>query len=326
MVSSYLTTSFKNRVGNKLENQEFVYKIFQLLGYLKKVDSFSSFLLDQNYQIISFKFKDFLTFIGENDNHYQVTKLGGFFRSLQTLPPMLSAVSNSCFKSINIFPYVKVFKKRSWYVQFAIAEEVYNYNYNYPFYFPQEFLNCQDKYRRQVQVEFFFAFSVKEIEKVFDVEEFFSQFTISNSNLRKVGSYLSETFVLAQKNKMIENELVLVLKTNKEKKTTKLTPNLISRSKLINFKEFKKCYYFLNSLKLKKVSVFFFDFVANLDIPVLIEYFLWLIEGVNFYHLRAMRRLSINPAAVEHMRSISIRLIRLAIAVISGCYTQLRLL
>ena len=117
MVSTYLTTSLKDRVTDKVENQEFVYKILQLLSYIREIDSFSDYLIDQEYEIISFKFRDFLAFIGANEHHYQVQKLGNFLNSLQTLPPMLSAVSTSCFKSINIFPYVKVFKKRSWYVQ-----------------------------------------------------------------------------------------------------------------------------------------------------------------------------------------------------------------
>lgn len=147
MVSTYLTTYLKNRVTARVENQEFVYKIFQLLSYIREIDSFSASLIDQEYEIISFQLRDFLAFIGANEHHYQVQKLGNFFKSLQTLPPMLSAVSTSFFKSINIFPYVKVFKKRSWYVQLAVAKEIYEYKY--PFYFPKEFLNCQKKYQLQ---------------------------------------------------------------------------------------------------------------------------------------------------------------------------------
>jgi len=101
-------------------------------------------------------------------------------------------------------------------------------------------LNDQNKYQFQAQLSFLLAFSVLEIEKVFDVEEFLDQFSISNSNLRKVRSYLVQTFVLAEDFKLIENEFVLVLKTNKVKTLTKLTTNLISRTKLIYFKELTK--------------------------------------------------------------------------------------
>jgi hypothetical protein len=238
LVSNYLTTSLKNKVANRVENQEFVYKIFQLLSYIREVDSFSDYLVDQEYQILSFKFRDFLTFIGTNGNYYQVQKLGDFLKSLQTLPPMLRVLSKDCFRSTNIFPYIKVFKKKSWYVQLAVAEELYFYKY--PFYFPKVFLNSQNKYQFQAQIIFLLAFSVVDIKKVVDVEEFLDQFDISNSNLRQVKTCLMETFVLAQKSKVIEDELVLLLKTKKEKTVTRLTTNQISRSKLINFKECKR--------------------------------------------------------------------------------------
>lgn len=101
-------------------------------------------------------------------------------------------------------------------------------------------MNYQNKYQFQAQLSFLLAFSVLEIEKIFDVEEFLDQFHISNSNLRKVRSYLLQTFVLAEDFKLIENEFVLVLKTNKVKTLNKLTTNLISRTKSIHFKEFTK--------------------------------------------------------------------------------------
>ena len=196
------------------------------------------FIVDQEYLIISFKLTDFLEFIGPNNNHYQLQKLGKFFKYLQTLPPILSTISNICFQSINIFSYIRIFKKKSWYVQLAIAEEFYFYKY--PFYFPKAFLNYQNKYQFQAQFNFLLAFSVLEIEKVFDVKEFLDQFDISNSNLRKVKSYLLQTFVLAQDFKLIKNQFLLVLKTNQLKTVTELTTNLISRTKLIYFKELTK--------------------------------------------------------------------------------------
>ena len=102
-------------------------------------------------------------------------------------------------------------------------------------------MNSQNKYQFQAQISFLFAFSERKIEKVLDVEEFLDQFDLSNSNLRKVKDSLIQTFNLAKDYKMIEGEFVLVMKTNKVKNVTKLTTNLMSRTKLIYFKEITKC-------------------------------------------------------------------------------------
>lgn len=145
--NSLVTTYLTNRLDKSLTDQEFLYKLFQLLSYIRQLDYSFGFIVDQEYLIISFKFTDFLEFIDTNKNHYQVEKVGKFLKYLQTLPSMLSTISNTCFQSVNIFPYLKVFKKKSWYVQLAIAEELYFYKF--PFYFPKAFLNYQNKYQFQ---------------------------------------------------------------------------------------------------------------------------------------------------------------------------------
>ena len=120
------------------------------MSYIRQLDYSFGFIVNQKYLILSFKFTDFLEFIGADKNHYQVQKVEKFLRSLQILPSMLTTISNICFQSVNIFPYIKVFKKKSWYVQLAIAEELYFYGY--PFYFPKAFLNYQNKYQFQAQL------------------------------------------------------------------------------------------------------------------------------------------------------------------------------
>ena len=110
-----------------------MYKLFQLLSFIRQLPYSWAFIGDQEYLLVSFKFTDFLEFTGVNKNHYQVQKVGKFLTSLQSLPPMLSTISNICFESVNIFPYMKVYKKQSWYVTFAIAEELYFYKYRFYF-------------------------------------------------------------------------------------------------------------------------------------------------------------------------------------------------
>ena len=143
--NSLVTTYINNKIVNRLTHQEFVYK----LSFIRQLPYSCDFI-----GLVSFKLTDFLKFTGTNNNHYQVQKVGKFLTSLQSLPPMLSTISNICFQSINIFPYLKVFKKKSWYVEFAIAEELYFYKY--PFYFPKAFLNYQNKYQFQAYSHFQF--------------------------------------------------------------------------------------------------------------------------------------------------------------------------
>ena len=93
------------------------------MRFIQQIEYSFAFLDDQEYLIISFKLTNFLEFISANKNRYQVQKLGKFLSSLQTSPPMMSTISDICFQSINILPYLKVFKKKSWYVKLAVAEE-----------------------------------------------------------------------------------------------------------------------------------------------------------------------------------------------------------
>ena len=111
------------RLENRLTDQEFIYKLFQLLNYIRQLDYFFDFIVNQEYLIMSFKIIDFLKFIGDSKNHYHFQKLGKFFKYLQTLPPMLITIFNFYFQSVNIFSYLKIFKQRSWYIQLAFAEE-----------------------------------------------------------------------------------------------------------------------------------------------------------------------------------------------------------
>ena len=132
-MNSSVTTYFNNRLSHQVIDKEFMYKLFQLLSFIRQLPYSWAFIGDQEYLLVSFKFTDFLEFTGVNKNHYQVQKVGKFLTSLQSLPPMLSTISNICFESVNIFPYMKVYKKQSWYVTFAIAEELYFYKYRFYF-------------------------------------------------------------------------------------------------------------------------------------------------------------------------------------------------
>lgn len=63
---SLVITYLMNRLDNRLTDQEFLYKLFQLLSYIRQLDYSFGFIIGQEYLIISFKFNDLLEFINAN--------------------------------------------------------------------------------------------------------------------------------------------------------------------------------------------------------------------------------------------------------------------
>ncbi len=59
-----LTTYVENISFDELENQEFFYRLFQLLSYIKIRESSVDWISNERYRIISFKVSEFLEFIG----------------------------------------------------------------------------------------------------------------------------------------------------------------------------------------------------------------------------------------------------------------------
>ena len=178
----------------------------------------------------------FLEFIGKpRNNHYQIRKLVEFLESLQDIRPILDYFSDGGFRRYVAFPYLKIEKRKGWWVELSICRELHLYQY--PFHLPESFLNYQNKYQLKAQINFLLAFSVRKTEKVFDIEKILEPFQISNSNIRKVKLALIKTFVAAKDFKLIENQVLLVLKNKKVKTVTKLTTHLISRTRFLYFKE-----------------------------------------------------------------------------------------
>ena len=211
--NSLIITYLENIPLETLEKQKFLYRFLQLLSYLRTIESSVSWVSKENYRILSFRVSEFLEFTGKKKtNYYQIRKFVDFLKSLQHLPPVLEDFSEKNFRSILIFPYPEVTRKKSWHVELAIAEKVYFYRY--PFYFPEKFLTYDDTYDSRVKIFFLLSFSTIELEKEFPIEEFLNQFDISNSRKRKLRNSIVTIFQDAQDLKLIEPRFTLVTKTN----------------------------------------------------------------------------------------------------------------
>ena len=55
-------------INNKLNDQEFIYMLFQLLSYIRQIEYSFNFIVNQEYLIIPFKLTDFLEFIVASNN------------------------------------------------------------------------------------------------------------------------------------------------------------------------------------------------------------------------------------------------------------------
>ena len=227
-----LTTYVQNIHFDELKNQEFFYRLFQLLSYIKIQESSVYWISNERYRIISFRVSEFLEFIGkEKTNYYQIRKLVDFLESLQTLPPIRQYFSDRGFRSALIFPYLEVRRKKSWCVELAVSERLYFYQY--PFSFPKNFLICNQKYQLRVQLFFLQSFSISSLKKEFQIEKFFQTFSVSNSKIKDLRNYMIQLFASLESSKRIEPGFEVLLKTNQRKKVGKLTLKLISGAKLI---------------------------------------------------------------------------------------------
>nr|ULD15948.1 hypothetical protein [Cylindrotheca closterium] len=107
---------------------------------------------DTTYRIVEFSVNDFLKFTGKpRNNYYQIKKLVQFLRFLQSIEPIVENFSDGSFQSYVAFPYLKVERKKGWYVKLSVCQKLYSYLY--PFDLPVDFLVCQDNF--ELKAKFF---------------------------------------------------------------------------------------------------------------------------------------------------------------------------
>ncbi len=236
---NYLSTSYlTEKPIYGLVEVEFLYRLIQLLNYIKSLDGSSKLISmgDQDYRIFQFPVNHFLEFIGKpKNNHYQIKKLVEFLKSLQRIRPIIENFSDGGFLGYVVFPYVKVERKRSWCVELSVCQELYLYRY--PFHLPETFLNYQDNFELKVKFILLQSFCQISIDKEFPTQEFLGQVSISPSKSAKLKNCIVTVLHELKDSKVIEPEFQILTKQNRLKEVTCLTSNLISRSKSIFYKE-----------------------------------------------------------------------------------------
>ena len=181
MVNSLSTSFLTEKPENDLVKLEFVYRLIQLVNYMKSLKGSSNSVLigDRTYQTFEFQVNHFLEFIGKRKkNHYQIRKLIEFLESLQNIKPILDYFSDGGFRRYVAFPYLKIEKRKGWWVELSICRELRIYRY--PFHLPESFLNYQDNFELKVKFVFLQSFCKVRVRKTFPTQEFLEQKFISN--------------------------------------------------------------------------------------------------------------------------------------------------
>ena len=164
------------------------YKSFILLQFLVyaqtlnyEIDSLKS----TRYRLIRFRVQDFLRYIGEAYNYYQLKKLVEFFEELQ-INSLIKFFSDTKYRSLVTIPEVQLEKEKqnTWIANVWRAEELFDYAH--PFLFPDLLKRKLTKHQFEVQFKVIQVFSSVNIEKVFFIQEFLSSYSSVISNQQKI--------------------------------------------------------------------------------------------------------------------------------------------
>ena len=238
LTNSLSISYLAGKYTNDLTKIEFFYRFIQLLNYLKYLKGSSQLISmgDQDYKTFQFPVNHFLEFIGKpKNNHYQIRKLVEFLKHLQKIEPILENFSDGGFRSYAVFPYLKVERKKSWCVELSVCKELYLYQY--PFHLPENFLNYQNNFELKVKFILLQSFCNVSIDKEFPTQEFLGQVSMSDSKSAKLKNCIVTCLHELKDFKVIEPKFQILTKQNQLKEVTNLTSNLVSRSKLILYKE-----------------------------------------------------------------------------------------
>ena len=158
-------------------------------------------------------------------------KLIFYFSQLQKLDPIVKVFSKMAFRSYVCFPYVDCRNPsgNSWTIEVLAAEELFSYPY--PFQVPAPFLRSTNKNDLRLKVLFMKSLAISDRKKKLDLEKFFNTINLRNNQLVGIKKNIIKLLRELVENKVIENEMEIVLKSGKKKDmlVQKLTSSDITR-------------------------------------------------------------------------------------------------
>lgn len=234
LVASYL----ENEVIKNQEEEERLFHLLQFLSFVKslKLNPFKDCqkhkIKNQFYYELKFPLIKFVTFTGiQLSNHCEREKLIFYFYQLQKLGPIVKVFSKMAFRSYVCFPYVNCANPsgNSWTIEVLAAEELFCYPY--PFQMPASFLCSTNKNDLRLKVLFMKSLAISGQKKRLNLKKFFNKINVRNDPLIKIKKNIIRLLSELVENKIIQNEVEIILKSGKKKDTLiqKLTSSDITR-------------------------------------------------------------------------------------------------
>ena len=84
------------------------------------------------------------------------------------------------------------------------------FHYQYPFRFPDLFEGDLTKHERLVRIEFIKTFSSKDVQKRFNIRQFFNTYKISNQKIKDVKRIFIDIIHIFQQHQLIEKQVLLI--------------------------------------------------------------------------------------------------------------------
>ena len=243
LMTSYLDSEL-------IKNQDEEERFFHLLQFLSFVKSLklNPYNDCQKYQIknqlyfgLKFPLSQFVKFTGiKLSNHSDREKLLFYFSQLQKLDPIIKVFSNMAFRSYVCFPFIDCANPsgKSWIIEVLVVEELFCFSY--PFQLPKSFLYSRSKNDLRLKVRLMKSLAVNNEKKILDLEDFFNTMNIRNDPLIQLKKNLIQLLNELVEKKIIQNKVVLILKSQKNKDhliQNLTTSDITRRIKYIQFHE-----------------------------------------------------------------------------------------
>lgn len=150
-------------------------------------------------------------------NQSEGEKLIFYLSQLQKLDPIVKVSSNIAFRSYACFPYVNCANPsgKSWVIEVLAAEELFCFPY--PSRLPKSFLCSGSKNDLRLKVCLMKSLAVSDQKKRLDLKEFFNRINVRNDPLNQIKKNLIRLLNELVENKIIQNEVEILLKSGKKK-------------------------------------------------------------------------------------------------------------